>query len=164
MQPFVSGPELSPDGKHLAAYVTINTKQFVGIFALGNGTHKLLNSAEKLDLRWTRWAGSDRLLFSVGSMVPRLGEDVLQTRLIAYDLSTQERRFIGGKSEGADGDDVLWIDPKANRSCCPTRKHSMTIPASPKSTLPRTEPSKSSPCVKARGIGTPMTRAWSAPG
>ena len=110
--PFVSNPKLSPDGTHLAAFVTLNNRSLIGVFDLAAGTNQLINPGEKLDLRWFRWAGNDRVLISVGSMVPWEGEDILQTRLVAFEVSTRQQRFIGGKTEGADGDDVLWIDPE----------------------------------------------------
>ena len=110
--PFISGPRLSPDGQHLAAFVTVNNHTIVGIFDLAAGTNKLLNAGEKLDMRWFRWAGNDRLLISVGKMVPWYGEDALQTRLVVHEISSDKIRFIGGKEEGLEGDDILWVDPE----------------------------------------------------
>jgi dipeptidyl aminopeptidase/acylaminoacyl peptidase len=109
--PFISGPKLSPDGQHIAAFVTVNNKTVVGIFDLTKGTNKLIDAGEKLDMRWFRWAGNDRLLISIGKMVSLMGEDLLQTRLVLQEISTDQMRFIGGKSEGLTGDDILWIDP-----------------------------------------------------
>ena len=110
--PFISGPKLSPDGLHLAAFVTVGNRTVVGIFDLATGSNKLLNAGEKLDMRWFRWAGNDRLLVSIGKMVPWFGEDALQTRLVVHQISTDTMRFIGGKEEGLDGDDILWVDPE----------------------------------------------------
>ena len=110
--PFLANPKLSPDGTHVAARVILNNRELMAVFDLAAGTSKLINPGEKLDLNWYRWAGNDRVLISVGSMVPWLGDEVLQTRLVAFDVSTQAQRFIGGKTEGATGDDVLWIDPE----------------------------------------------------
>ncbi|MBX9665508.1 prolyl oligopeptidase family serine peptidase [Novosphingobium sp.] len=110
--PFISGPKLSPDGLHLAAFVTVANRTVVGIFDLATGSNKLLNAGEKLDMRWFRWAGNDRLLVSIGKMVPWFGEDALQTRLVVHQISTDTMRFIGGKEEGLDGDDILWVDPE----------------------------------------------------
>jgi dipeptidyl aminopeptidase/acylaminoacyl peptidase len=109
---FITRPQLSPDGLHVAAFVTINNHTIVGIFDLAAGTNKLINAGEKLDMLWFRWAGNDRVLISMGKMVPWYGDDALQTRLIVHELSTDKTRFIGGKEEGLDGDDILWIDPE----------------------------------------------------
>ena len=110
--PFISGPQLSPDGKLIAAYVTTNGQKLFGIFDPANGQTKILNPGETLDLNWFRWAGSNRVLISVGKTVPWDGDDAWQTRLIAYDYPSGMQRFIGGKTEGLTGDDVLWTDPE----------------------------------------------------
>jgi hypothetical protein len=109
---FISQPQLSPDGLHIAAFVTVNNHTVVGIFDLAAGTNKLINAGEKLDMRWFRWAGNDRVLISIGKMVPWYGEDALQTRLIVHEVTADKVRFIGGKEEGLDGDDILWVDPE----------------------------------------------------
>jgi dipeptidyl aminopeptidase/acylaminoacyl peptidase len=109
--PFLTSPRLSPDGTRIAAYVTMKGQKLLGIFTLATGANKLLNTGEKVDLNWFRWAGNDNLLFSVGKTVPWDGDEAWQTRLIVYDLVKGEQRFIGGKTEGLTGDDVLWVDP-----------------------------------------------------
>lgn len=109
--PFISDPRLSPDGKQIAARVNTNGKNLIGIFNLDAGGNKLLNLGQTLDLNWFRWAGNDRVLLSLGKIVPWDGDDAWQTRLIAYDIATEQQRFIGGKTEGLTGDDVLWVDP-----------------------------------------------------
>lgn len=109
---FVTWPRLSPDGKRIAAYVNVKNKKLLGIFTLDGGGLKLFNPGEALELNWVRWAGNDRLLFSVGKTVPWDGDDAWQTRLVLYDLAEDKQRFIGGKTEGLTGDDVLWVDPE----------------------------------------------------
>ncbi|MFM9936721.1 MAG: prolyl oligopeptidase family serine peptidase [Novosphingobium sp.] len=109
---FISNPLLSPDGKHVAAYVNSDGRNLLGIFDLADGAPKLLNIGKSLDFNWFRWAGNDRVLLSVGKTVPWEGDEAWQTRLLVYDVSTQQQRFIGGKTEGLDGDDVLWVDPE----------------------------------------------------
>lgn len=110
--PFLSSPRLSPDGKRIAAYVTIKGQKLLGIFTPETGASKMLNPGASLDLNWFRWAGNDRVLFSVGKTVNWDGDDAWQTRLVVYDFANDEQRFIGGKTEGLTGDDVLWVDPE----------------------------------------------------
>ncbi len=110
--PFLSGPQLSPDGKHIAAYVTTKGEKLLGVFDPVLGETKIISPGKKLEFNWFRWAGNDRVLISVGQSVPWDGDDAWQTRLLAYDISTGKQRFIGGKTEGLKGDDVLWIDPE----------------------------------------------------
>jgi len=110
--PFLSGPQLSPDGKHIAAYVTMKGEKLFGVFDPASRDTKIINPGKKLEFNWFRWAGNDRLLLSVGQTVPWDGDDAWQTRLLAYDITDGKQRFIGGKTEGLKGDDVLWIDPE----------------------------------------------------
>ncbi|GEN99303.1 peptidase S9 [Novosphingobium sediminis] len=110
--PFISDPKLSPDGKLIAAQVTLGGKTLIGIFDPSTGKNKMLNPGKSLELNWIRWAGNDRVLISLGQTVPIYGEDFWSTRLLAYDVSTQEQRYIATRREGLIGDDVLWVDPE----------------------------------------------------
>ena len=110
--PFISRPKLSPDGKQIAARVALNGKTLVGIFDPFTGKSRMLDPGAKLELNWFRWAGNNRILISVGEIVPWFDDDAWSTRLIAVDVPTGEQRFIGGKTEGFIGDDVLWVDPE----------------------------------------------------
>ena len=110
--PFLSGPQLSPDGKHIAAYVTTKGEKLFGVFDPALGETKIISPGKKLEFNWFRWAGNDRVLISVGQSVPWDGDDAWQTRLLVYDIAEGKQRFIGGKTEGLKGDDVLWVDPE----------------------------------------------------
>lgn len=110
-RPFFSGPILSPDGKRLLGRFNVRGQEMLGTVDIA--TSKVLTfSLGKLDLNWYRWAGNERVLLSVGSMVPWDGDEARQTRLLALDLTNGTPRFIGGKTEGLTGDDVLWVDPE----------------------------------------------------
>lgn len=109
--PFISNPKLSPDGKQIGARVALNGKTLIGIFDPATGKSRMLNPGANLELNWFRWAGNNRILISVGEIVPWFDDDAWSTRLIAVDLPTGEQRFIGGKTESFIGDDVLWVDP-----------------------------------------------------
>ncbi len=110
--PFISRPRISPDGTRIAAYVNTNNQNLLGVFDLAGGEPKLLNMGKSLEIDWFRWAGKDRLLISVGKTVPWFGDEAWQTRLLVYDITEKKQRFIGGKTEGLKGDDVLWVDPE----------------------------------------------------
>ena len=110
--PFISEPKLSPDGKRIAARVAFKGETLIGVFDPFTGKSRMLNPGKKLELNWFRWAGNDRILISVGEIVAWFDDDAWSTRLIAVDLPTGEQRFIGGKTEGFIGDDVLWVDPE----------------------------------------------------
>ena len=110
--PFISEPKLSPDGKQIAARVALKGDTLIGIFDPFTGKSRTLNPGKALELNWFRWAGNDRILISVGKIVPWDDDEAWQTRLIAFDVTTGEQRFIGGKTEGLIGDDLLWVDPE----------------------------------------------------
>ena len=110
--PFISDPKLSPNGKLIAARVALGGKTLIGIFDPATGKNKMLNPGKSVELNWMRWAGNDRILISLGQTVPIYGDEVWSTRLLVYDVPTQDQRFIGGKRDGLIGDDVLWVDPE----------------------------------------------------
>jgi len=110
-RPLIQGPLLSPDGKRVAGRVTAGGTEVLGIIDFSAPNPQLIKMGESWDLRWYRWAGNGAVLFSVGMMVPYFDSEAYQTRLLVYDLATGATRFIGGRSEGLIGDDLLWIDP-----------------------------------------------------
>ena len=110
-QPFIRQPRLSPDGTHVAAWLSVKGKEVLGVLPLDGKDPKLLSSGEAYDINWFRWAGNDTVLVSIGQTIPYLDDEAWMTRLIAYDFKTGAGRFIGSKREGLIGDDVLWIDP-----------------------------------------------------
>lgn len=111
-QPFIQGPRLSPDGTHLAAWFSRGGHEVLGITGVNGEDMAVLAPSEKYDINWFRWAGNATILVSIGSIVPYQDGEARQTRLITYEFATGASHFIGGKSEGLIGDDVLWIDPQ----------------------------------------------------
>ena len=110
--PLLSEPLLSPDGLRFAARTNVDGQKLLGIFDLsGKTSTRLLRVGEDADLRRYMWAGNDTLLVSVGRTINWMGDDALETRLMAIDAPTGAHRFIGGDQEGLIGDDILWIDP-----------------------------------------------------
>ena len=66
--PFMVGPNLSPDARHIATAAHLNGKQVLTILQLGSktlATHSFTMPGS-WELRWYRWAGNDRVLVSVG--------------------------------------------------------------------------------------------------
>lgn len=62
------------------------------------------------EFRWFRWAGDNRVLISIRSHAA--GFLFLPiSRLMVYDIETQEARYIGFDRQGLEGDDILHIDP-----------------------------------------------------
>jgi dipeptidyl aminopeptidase/acylaminoacyl peptidase len=110
-RPAISGLQLSPDGLRAIGRVVINGKTELAMHNFAeNVPLKSIAIPAKHDLRWYRWAGNGRVLISLAQTVPWYGDEVEATRLVSYDFTTGTARFIGQRSEGLEGDDVLYVD------------------------------------------------------
>jgi dienelactone hydrolase len=111
VKPVVVGPQLSPDGTRMVGRFEIGGKTTIGIYTLVGGALTAIGIPEKLDIEWYRWAGDNRILISLSQTVPWFGDEAQATRLVVYDVTTKASKFIGGKEEGLEGDDLLYVDP-----------------------------------------------------
>lgn len=109
--PEVRQPRLSPAGDKLLARLRIEGKEQLGIHDLATGHLHALRPPAKSEIAYYRWAGDTRILVSIASIVPWFGSEARMTRLILFDLTTGEARFIGLRDGGLVGDDVLYVDP-----------------------------------------------------
>jgi dipeptidyl aminopeptidase/acylaminoacyl peptidase len=111
--PFLTSPVISPDGHLAAARAYVRDSLRVILMDLDRFKPALgaIPIPEKRDLLWYRWAGNERLLLSVGKTDLLEGEDVYVTRLLMFDLKTSQAQFVGKRSEGFAGDDVLYVAP-----------------------------------------------------
>jgi dipeptidyl aminopeptidase/acylaminoacyl peptidase len=110
--PFMVGPKMSPDAKHVATTAHVKGKKLLVILALGpkTGPSHSFTMPGNWELGWYRWAGTNRVLVSVGHSEMFFGDQVYVTRLIMYDLTTDKSVFIGKKNEGVEGDNVIHVD------------------------------------------------------
>jgi dipeptidyl aminopeptidase/acylaminoacyl peptidase len=105
-------PEISPDGNRIAVRAVREGKVYLAV--LDATSRKLLLSlaaSAKDELDWFDWAGNDRVLVSLSALDTLFGEEVRVTRLFVYDLTTGQFSLVGKKTQGIDGDDVLFTDP-----------------------------------------------------
>jgi len=110
--PFMVGPKMSPDAKHVVTTAHLKGKKLLVILDLGpkTGPSHSFTMPGKWELGWYRWAGNERVLVSIGHADVLFGDDVYVTRLVMYDLKTDKAAFIGKKNEGVEGDNVIHID------------------------------------------------------
>jgi len=110
--PFMVGPKMSPDAKHVVTEAHVNGAKRLVILELGTkpGPSHSFNMPGKWELVGYRWAGNDRVLVSIGHSDVLLGDDVYVTRLVMYDLKTDKAAFIGKKNEGVEGDNIIYVD------------------------------------------------------
>ena len=108
-----SDARLSPDGKRIALEVEFNGQTNIAI--MDTATKKFVDrrslEGDRYELEWFRWAGNDRILFSLSGTTAIYGEDYRFTRLYLFDLATRQTTYVGTKDQGLDGDDVLFVDP-----------------------------------------------------
>jgi dipeptidyl aminopeptidase/acylaminoacyl peptidase len=111
--PALSGVKLAPNGKLIAAEAVVKGKQAIVLTSAGGerGAVQTYPMPEKQKLQWLRWAGSDRLLISVGATTKLYGEEFRMSRLLMLDLKTGKASLVGPKDQGLFGDDIVHIDP-----------------------------------------------------
>ena len=110
--PFLSDPTLSADGNRIAARITSQGKNWIGVWDLRSAidTPPHLISAQAFDVRWLRWAGPHRLLLGVLVNSRYLGVDVPVTRIVSLDVDTWQALPLD-TGHGVIGDDVIFADP-----------------------------------------------------
>jgi dipeptidyl aminopeptidase/acylaminoacyl peptidase len=110
--PFIQNPKLSPSGMKALARAQIGGQSKLVVLALGAKTAPthVFAIPDQNDLVWYRWAGEDRVLISLGRSAIFDGEEVYATRLAVIDLNANKLDFVGKRTEGIDGDDVIHVD------------------------------------------------------
>ncbi|HKE96217.1 MAG TPA: prolyl oligopeptidase family serine peptidase, partial [Povalibacter sp.] len=111
--PFLTSPNLSPSGNRMAARAYNQSALKLVVIDFSGAAKAIIASLpipSDRDLLWVKWAGENRLLFSVGKSERFEGEDLYVRRLMMYDLATSKMSFVGKASEGIVGDDVIHVD------------------------------------------------------
>ncbi len=112
--PFVENPELSPNGRYMAARVSVDKKQFLGIIGLYSDAPKkqvivdLMGDTAKVDVDWWNWVNDDWLLIGVSAVHVIEGQDFKITRLIAMDATTGKMKYLARDAKGQNASNVIW--------------------------------------------------------
>lgn len=102
------GPQISPDGTHLAARAKVGDRHILVILPLaGNGKPAVVNVG-KDDVNGYRWVNDEWLIVRIGGNV-HIGQEVYTTRVISVDRSAQTINKLGWKMATIDADDVIWV-------------------------------------------------------
>jgi dipeptidyl aminopeptidase/acylaminoacyl peptidase len=110
--PYNSVPQISPDGSRLvystagADHETITVIDIDSVRAI-----RRLPLDPGQELQWIQWAGDKRLLLSVSLPTSIYGYDFRITRLFVVQLDTGGTTYVGTKTQGLYGDNVIYLDP-----------------------------------------------------
>lgn len=115
--PFLTGAQLSHDGKAILAKVRINDRERLGIvdYSTGKPSITQIPIPEDQDLVWYRWVGHDNVLISLGTEreVTIQGDrgDTYETRMLAFNRTTKKFSYVGLPKMFLQGDNVIFTDP-----------------------------------------------------
>ena len=102
-------PLISPDGKRIIYREKIGEKNYLTILTIDKDKEKK-RLGVPLRLNWYRWAGNDRLIFSVGNSFSFLGTPILVPGLYSYQLSTGDYEKLSDRNQVLAGGTVLHVD------------------------------------------------------
>lgn len=106
--PQVEDPELSPNGKHIAAKIAIKGKQLFAVMTPGTeGPPKLLNPG-KADLNWWNWVNDEWLVVGIGQDVPVAGDTWYATRAVGFHPASGKVIQLAPRTVAQKGDGVIW--------------------------------------------------------
>lgn len=108
-----SGALLSPDGKRIALSIKANDQDNIVILdaATKQPITRTTVGDDRFELAWFRWAGNDRILFSLSGTTLIQNEEYHYTRLFVSDLASHTTTYVGLPTEGLLGDEVLYLPP-----------------------------------------------------
>lgn len=109
--PEFSDAKLSPDGQRVLFRFRSGGKEMVAYRALGEERNQGFAVPEQVDLNWSRWAGNQYILASVGRSTLFLGEEAYKSLLLLHDIVSGATTVISREGQGLEGDDVLFVDP-----------------------------------------------------
>ena len=102
-------PKISPDGGHVVYREKIRDDSYLTIMPVAD-REEVKRLKVPLRLNWYRWAGSDKILFSIGRSFSFLGVPLLVPGLYSYNLKTGENEAISERNELLVGGSLLHVD------------------------------------------------------
>lgn len=104
--------KISPDGSKFAYQQIADGRMRIAIIDAHSMTSlQVLDVGEVGRMVWFRWAGNGRILFSSRHFGALVNLFLPATRLMVFDLASQQTSFVGLDDQGGKGDDVLYVDP-----------------------------------------------------
>ena len=109
-QSLLQGAKISHDGSKFAFSMQQDGSSYLVVY--DSDTRRFLdgrNIGDEFDLNWFRWAGNDRLLFSLTSMVGR--EERQHRRLFVFDMASQTSHPLALSRMAPTSDRIVFTDP-----------------------------------------------------
>jgi acetyl esterase/lipase len=106
--PALEGPEVSPNGRMLAAKVASGGKQYFAVVPVAGGRELLIGLGEN-DLKWWQWVNDEWLVLGVGQLVPVRGDKWYISRALAVNAGSGKVVSLAGRDAGQNADDLIWV-------------------------------------------------------
>ena len=108
--PFMSEPELSPDGTKVAARLAIDGKQVLAIMALFPKSDERTVTVQlaDIDLLGWQWVNDRYLVARVGKTMPVGDDEVFIARAISIDVNTAKVIRLAPSDAGQNSATIVW--------------------------------------------------------
>jgi acetyl esterase/lipase len=106
--PFIEGPQISPDGTHIAARLAIRGKQRLAIIPTDDTAKLATVDPGKQDLNGWQWVNDQWLVIRTGQSQTVEGEDFYVTRALGVSADGKKIVPLVAEPMGQNGDDILW--------------------------------------------------------
>ncbi|WP_260599541.1 alpha/beta hydrolase family protein [Sphingomonas endolithica] len=105
--PAFERPQLSPNGKAMAAKIAIAGTQYFAIMPVEGGKPRLIGTGD-VDLNWWRWVNDEWLVIGVGQVVPVGGDEWYVSRAFGVPANGGKIVKLASADAGQNADDVIW--------------------------------------------------------
>lgn len=106
--PAIEDPEISPNGKAIAAKIAVQGTQYFAIIPV-DGTKPRLVGLGDNDLNWWRWVNDDWLVIGVGQLVPVEGDEWYVSRAVGVSATANKTVKLFSREAAQDADDLMWV-------------------------------------------------------
>lgn len=108
--PFMVGPELSPNGKKVAARVAVGGTQMLAVVPLNSADGKIQTIPfGENDINFWRWVNDDWLVVGVGGENAVEGEKWYISRLVSIKADGTKAHRLGWRDAAQIADDLIWV-------------------------------------------------------
>jgi dipeptidyl aminopeptidase/acylaminoacyl peptidase len=128
--PFLTAPQLSPDGQRVAAMITDGDARRIGIWQRGDDGEWALQTIPAGGVDAFRWAGDGRLLLDATAITLVIGDAIFPIpvrRVLVHDIATGQQIRLGSLNSLVDR--VIFTDPEARYVLLSTQPRLSSPPA-----------------------------------